>query len=142
MDSGLTNAVVAAADLVGRAGATKFEIAWDCPHVPDEGDDHQCDAVTWTCSAQYKGHRIFTDGRQSPAQAANELALKILDGGRCRCGKTVSLFGGTGCQWTLQGNKWEPGCDATPINMTGVQRGDLVGMNRAARRRLSRKKKQ
>lgn len=135
--------VVAAADLVDRAGATEFQIAWDCPHTPDETGDHTCPDVRWTCSAKYKGHRIFTEPRQHPAQAANALAVKILTGATCRCGELVGLFGAPGCQWTLKGNRWEPSCDARPINMTGlgVERGDLVGMNRAARRRMNRKKK-
>ena len=135
--------VVAAADLVGRAGAKGFEIAWDCPHATDSDSGHSCPEVTWTCSASYKGHRIFTEARSHPAQAANELAVKILTGGSCRCGETVGLFGAPGCQWQLVDDRWEPGCDAPPIDMSGVgvERGDLVGMNRAARRRAKRKRK-
>ena len=87
--------------------------------------------------------RIFTEARSHPAQAANELAVKILTGGSCRCGETVGLFGAPGCQWQLVDDRWEPGCDAPPIDMSGVgvERGDLVGMNRAARRRAKRKRK-
>jgi hypothetical protein len=140
MDNATGQTVVAAAHLVGRAGATEFEIAWDCPHVPDEGDDHNCPDVTWTCSAKYRGHRIFTDPHPYPGQAANALAVKILEGAMCRCGERVVLFDGEGCRWTQQGDRWVPGCDAPPIPMVGVDRGDLVGMNRAARRRMKRRK--
>lgn len=143
MDSPDMDEVVAAAGLVGRAGAIEFEIAWDCPHTPGEPDGHNCPSITWTCSAKYQGHRIFTEPRTHPAQAANALAVKILEGAMCRCGQPVGLFGGGGCQWKRIDKRWEPGCDSPPINMAGlgIERGDLVGMNRAARRRQNRKKK-
>lgn len=134
-------AVVAAADLIGRAGATEF--AWDCPHTPDEGPDHNCPHVTWTCSAKYRGHRIFTDPQPYPGQAANALAVKILEGGLCRCGWPASITKQPdACHWKLVGQRWEPGCDAPPIDgrAEGLERGDLVGLNRAARRRMKRRK--
>lgn len=137
------DAVVAAADLIGRAGANGFEIAWTCPHAPDIDDGHSCPDVTWTCSASFRGRRLFTNPYGHPAQAANALALKILDGAVCRCGQPVVLFTGAGCLWKRTGERWEPSCDAEPLDLgaMGVERGDLVGMNRATRRLLKKRKR-
>lgn len=132
------DAVVAAVDLIGRAGGTSFEIGWTCPHTPDEPPNHNCSDVTWWASAKWRGTRSMTQGRQTPPAAATELARKVLRGAACRCGQTVSLDGGSGCPWRLVGDQWVPGCDEPPIKVAGP-RGDLAAMrtayNRAGRRR-------
>ena len=111
-----TNHVVACADLGHRAGAKDFQIGWDCPHVPDEGDGHNCPNVTWWASVQWRGTRIMVDQHASPSAAALALAERILEGGSCRCGRTITLVGEPDrCQWQLIGARWEPGCDAPSI---------------------------
>lgn len=136
--------VIACVDLAGRAGAKDFQIGWDCPHVADEGDGHHCPDVTWWASVQWRGTRTMVDGHPTPAFAAIALAVRILHGGGCKCGRPVTITAGEPdqCWWRLIGQRWEPGCDAPPIDMAGVQRGDLPAMahrlNRAQRRARKR----
>ena len=125
------DAVVACADLVGRAGASGFEMGWTCPHVPDGPDDHNCPDVTWHAHAQYQGARIMTDEHQSPSTAALALAQRLLDGAKCRCREPVTLSDAQpGCRWQLVGKRWEPGCDVEPVRVDGA-RGDHAAMVRA-----------
>lgn len=145
VDDYMTDAVVASADLVRRAGGVEFEISWDCPHLPTDeiNDDHSCPHVVWTCSAQWKGHRLWSVPHPLPDEAATDLARKVLRGATCKCLKTVVLSESEkGCQWKLRRNRWEPGCHADPLSMPGLIHGDLVGMNRAARRAKRRRRNQ
>lgn len=43
-----------------------------------------------------------------------------------------------GCRWRRVGKRWEPGCDAPPIEMPAGARGDHAAMNRAMRRRIAK----
>jgi hypothetical protein len=125
------DAVIACADLVGRAGASGFEIGWTCPHVPDEPDDHNCPDVTWHATAAYRGARIMTAEHRSPTLAAVALSERLLSGAACRCGEPVTLADDEpGCRWTLAGKRWEPGCDVPPVHVKG-RRGDRVALARA-----------
>lgn len=140
--------VIACADLVGRAGASGFEMAWDCPHVPDEPDDHTCLGVTWSATATYRGARLIADEHRTPSAAALALAERLLSGAVCRCGQPVSLADERpGCRWRLLGKRWEPGCDARSVKIGEGNRGDLPAMHRAlgaagnrAQRRAARKR--
>lgn len=140
--------VLACADLVGRAGAAGFELAWTCPHGPDAADDHTCPHITWSATAAYQGALVFTDRHPDPTTAALALAHRLLKGAACRCGQPVSLSEHTaGCRWRLMGARWEPGCDAPPVRVQG-HRGDHAAMRRAlaettanrAERRAARKR--
>jgi hypothetical protein len=133
------DAVVACADLVGRAGASQFEIGYLHDDVPVED-------AGWYASAFYCGARITVDDQSSPTLAAFGLAERLLRGGMCRCGRRVSLGLSEGCRWSLVGQRWEPGCDAQAIHVEG-ERGDHAAMvqalskqagNRAQRRRARR----
>jgi hypothetical protein len=118
------DAVVACADLVGRAGASGFEIGYLHDDVPVE-------EAGWYASASYKGARLMADEHRSPTAAAMALAERILGGAACRCGKPVALNDEQpGCRWTLMGKRWEPGCDAPPLRVKG-ERGDHAAMVRA-----------
>jgi len=128
-----TGLILACADLMGRVGATAFEFGWECPHSPDVDDGHNCPDVVYNVHAQWKGtRRMFTD--PNPSRAAMLLAVDILQGSVCRCGKPVALNGGgerlDGCLWSIKGNRWEPSCDAPSIEVEGP-RGDLDGMKAA-----------
>jgi hypothetical protein len=81
LDSSL---VVACAELVGRAGAREFQIGY-------LGDD---DDPQWWAHASYGGDRLMVDNHPTPGAAAYALALKILAGGKCRCGRLVALSDG------------------------------------------------
>lgn len=133
------DAVVAAVDLVGRAGATEFEVGYLHDDVPAE-------EAGWYAHAKYRGTRITEENHRGPTEAAEALARRILTGGRCRCGKLVALSdsGATAfptatmadgstwtaedaakagqCRWTRIGKRWEPGCDAPPIRPNRAMR--------------------
>lgn len=67
------DAVIAAADLVGRAGARSFEIGWDCPHGDTVGEDHDCPGVRWYASASYRDREVKLGGHPGPVEAAEAL---------------------------------------------------------------------
>ena len=130
-------AVAAAADLVGRAGATSFEIGWDCPHVPGADEKtHGCGEETWWAAAYYKGGRVMVDSYPQPDQAATALVVRLMTGATCRCTRPVILDdqSGFGCRWSLVGDRWEPGCDAPSVPVHGAQRGDLKAMREALKK--------
>jgi hypothetical protein len=103
------DAVIACADLIGRTGATGFELGYLHDGVPVE-------EAGWYAHANYRGTRIMTDEHRSPSAAALALAERLLAGGMCRCGQPVTLDDDRpGCRWQLMGKRWEPGCDAEPI---------------------------
>lgn len=116
--------VIACADLVGRAGARSFELG----HLRDDPDD-----PGWWAAAHYRGARLTTDEHRSPSGAALALAERLLSGAMCKCGEPVTLSDeGEGCRWRLVGRRWEPGCTAPSVKVTG-RRGDIAAMHRAAR---------
>lgn len=119
--------MVACADLIGRSGATSFQIGY-----LNDDEPHQ-----WYAHAQYRGARITVDDQPDPAAAARGLAERILTGGQCyHCKGLVALhpdgavaFAGaylapTGepwglaqagrarqCLWIRQGRRWVRGCE-------------------------------
>ncbi len=132
MDPMTEDAVVACADLVGRCGARQFEIGYLHDDVPAE-------EAGWYATAFYQGARISVDDQPHPADAAEQLAVKLLAGGTCRCTRPVALDAfSAGCPWRRVGKRWEPGCDAEPITMPAGTRGDTGAMNREMRRRMDK----
>lgn len=134
--------VVACADLVGRAGASGFEIAYLHDDVPVE-------EAGWYAVALFQGTRITVEDHRSPTAAALALAERMLAGAVCRCRKPVTLSDGVeGCRWQLVGKRWEPGCDVEPLHIKG-KRGDYAAMqaalaqpaNRAERRAAKRRRR-
>jgi hypothetical protein len=101
------DAVIACADLVGRTGASGFEIGFLHEDVPVED-------AGWYAVAFYRGARITTDERRNPSEAAMALSERLLRDAACRCGRRVALSGSQPgrCRWRLMGATWEPGCDA------------------------------
>lgn len=121
------DALMAAADLVGRTGAKSFEIGYLHDDVPAA-------EAGWYANAQYKGARITEEGA-GPIEAAEALARRLLAGGKCtRCGGLIALSSsgafaypsatltdGTKwtaedakaakqCRWTRMGRRWEAAC--------------------------------
>lgn len=127
------DALIAAVDLVGRAGAKAFEVGY-------LDDDVPADQARWWAHADYRGNRIIVENESGPVEAAEKLARRILTGGRCRCGKLVALAsdgavayenvtmadGSTWtaeeartagqCRWTREGRKWVSACGAGKQN--------------------------
>jgi hypothetical protein len=117
--------MIACMDLVGRAGASGMEIGFLHDDVPVA-------EAGWYAMATYQGARITAEDHRSPTGAALALAERLLRGATCRCRRPVSLSDGAeGCRWRLVGKRWEPGCDADPITVSGGQRGDHAAMQRA-----------
>lgn len=132
------DAVVACADLVGRTGASGFEIGHLREDVPAE-------EAGWYAVASFKSARFVADEHRSPSAAAIGLAERLLRGAACRCGNQVALSdSASGCRWRLMGKRWEPGCDAPPLHVDG-DRGDYAAIhqamqvNRAERRKAAKK---
>jgi hypothetical protein len=144
------DAVVAAADLIGRTGARGFEIGYLHDDVPvaEQG---------WYAHAQFRGTRITVEGA-GPVEAAEGLARRLLTGGRCRCGGLVALsdsgavaFGGRmadgsdwpleeaaaagQCRWTRMGNRWVSACGA------GVPAQRQQDRHQTPRKKARRKRK-
>jgi hypothetical protein len=122
------DAVLACIDLVGRTGATGFELGYLHDDVPVE-------EAGWYAHAQFEGARISVEDHRGPTEVAEALARRILAGARCRCGRLVALSGSGAvaydatmadgsrwtkkqardagqCRWTRQGARWEMGCGA------------------------------
>ena len=125
------DALVAAAELVGRTGAKGFEIGYLHDDVPIE-------QAGWYAHAQFQGARITEDDHRGPIEAAEALARRLLECGKCtRCGGVVALSAagavifpdvtltdGTRwdektarsapqCRWTRMGSRWVAGCQRT-----------------------------
>lgn len=125
------DALVAAVDLVGRAGAQGFEVGFLHDDVPSA-------EAAWWAHAQYRGARLAVENQIGPVEAAEALAHRILDGGMCtHCGGLITLTGVGAmfypnavspipgmaplteeqarsrpqCRWIRQGPKWMRGCD-------------------------------
>lgn len=123
-------AVVACADLVQRTGASQFQIG----RTEISGPDGKVVALgPWFASCAYQGKPIQVEGFDGPQEAADALAIRLLTGGKCRCGRLVALtpLGATahdgtladGTRWTVQearqagqcrwrrtGDRWNPDC--------------------------------
>lgn len=125
----MMDAVLACADLVGRAGAKDFQIGFlneEATTMAEAG---------WYATAKWRGTRFDSGPQQSPELAAMALATRVLKDADCRCGQTVTLADDEpGCRWQLVGREWKPGCDVPPITVVG-QRGDLAAMRRAMQER-------
>ncbi|MCL2582942.1 MAG: hypothetical protein FWE35_10840 [Streptosporangiales bacterium] len=123
--------MLAAVDLVGRTGAREFEIGFLHEDVP-------VSEAAWWASALYRGARVIVEDHSHPADAAEGLAVRLLTGARCRCGKLVALQPGGAfafykarlidgseftaedaqragqCRWTRIASRWVPGCAGGP----------------------------
>jgi hypothetical protein len=116
--------VVACADLAGRSGAVEFDLGYVHDDVPVE-------QAGWYATATFRGAKLLVQDQPSPEAAALALAHRLLRGATCRCHQAVTLNDTTpGCRWRLVGQRWEPGCTASPIRIPTV-RGDLAAMRRA-----------
>lgn len=139
----------ASAHLADRAGARTWQLAWECPHLPEaeHEDHHRCDHITWKATAEYSLETLEGTA-PTPHEAALALAVRLMSGAACRCGRDVTLAERSSskrCQWHLDGDKWLPGCSVPPLPAGGA-RGDYLGMiaaiqaggGRAARRAAAR----
>lgn len=81
----LMGRLLAAVDQLAHTGMTEFEIRYD----DDLGDLNPVE-VLWIAEGNWKGTRVFSAHFAYPAQAAEDLMAKIINGGMCTsCGKTT-----------------------------------------------------
>lgn len=119
--------VLAAAELVGRTGATDLEVGYLHDDVPAE-------MAAWYAHARFWGARIIAENHKNPVEAVEALAARLLTGAKCGCGKLVQLHDGGAfafrnprmtdgslftaeqaataglCRWTRQGSHWVSAC--------------------------------
>ena len=124
--------LVACADLVGRCGASNFEIGW----LNDPGEPaYTKHGAQWYAHAQLRGARITAEDHPGPTEACDALCVRLLTGAKCKCGKLVALSSagaiayddvtmadGTTwtrdeakrvgqCRWVRDGKRWKRGCE-------------------------------
>jgi hypothetical protein len=122
------DAVTAALDLVGRAGARELNFGYLHEDVP-------IDEAGWWATASYQGTKITVENHAGPVEALEGLARRLLTGAKCvTCGGLIALsdsgaigYPGTimadgtrwskedleqarHCRWRRNGPRWEPGC--------------------------------
>jgi hypothetical protein len=130
------DALIAAADLVGRSGSKEFEIGYLHDDVP-------ADQASWWAQATYQGIRIIAENHPGPIEAAEALARRILEGAKCKCGKLVALSDAGAmfydatmadgsswtaeeaikagqCRWRRYGRRWQQGCEPLPAEYPSV----------------------
>lgn len=109
--------LIAAYDVVGRCGLWDFEVGFD-----DEKDE----GARWYSGARFgDGRAVVVTERANAHEAAEALARKLVNGGRCtHCGRVATLWtqgpeddAGVGqlnrswiCYWTREGRAWVRGC--------------------------------
>jgi hypothetical protein len=125
--AGDEDAVKACADLVGRTGATSFEVGFLHEGVPVA-------EAGWYATAVFKGAKITAEDKASGGEACDALAARLLSGGQCQhCKKLVTLNPAGAmahdvtlidgrkwtaaeqakaglCYWRRDGGRWERGC--------------------------------
>lgn len=104
LDTFDTDALIAAADIIGRSGATGFEVGWLEDDVPAR-------KARWYATAVYRGAKVIVDEQRSPDIAADRLARQIL-GDNCMCWHcrrpiTLSRPHPAQCYWARTGDRWE-----------------------------------
>lgn len=136
------DALVAAVELLGRAGASDIELGhlYDDEEPPPgwpPGAPVPAAACEWYVHARWKGARLTVDGYADPITAAEALARRVLDGARCvKCGREIRLDSTPGgCRWHRNGPHYYRGCDG------GRGGANPAGPNRAARRRRGKGKR-
>jgi hypothetical protein len=134
-------AIVAAAEIVGRAGGKQFEVGYlyDDETPPPgwpEGKPVTAADASWYATARWNGALLKGEG-DHPAEACERLAARILHGGQCvACGNRINLIPGEGrwpesegnCNWYREGKHWLRGCDG------GYETPPLPPLNRKMRR--------
>lgn len=112
------DAIVASAELVGRAGGKDFEVGFLDEDAPIE-------QARWWASATFNGAKVIVDEQPSGALACELLARKLLDGGMCtHCKRVVRIRpqgyvdpawnlgkGTKACSWERVGPTWKRGCE-------------------------------
>jgi hypothetical protein len=131
--------VVACADLAARGGAIDFKIGYFDNLDPDGAPlAAGLPAKLWFAEVEWSGTQLSTENHPTAAAAADAMALKLLDGARCRCGKVIVVESESPtatpkqrmwCYWRRHNARWRPGCTAPPIKVSTA--GDLDEIDEA-----------
>jgi len=102
--------MIAAYDLIRRAGAGSVEVGYLHDDVPVQEAD-------WWANAQFRGVRITVEHRAGPVEAVEALARRLINGATCTyCRHIITISGQPRdgiCRWTRHGNRWVRGCTGT-----------------------------
>lgn len=100
----LDEEIIAGVDLVGRTGAKDLQFGYLHDDVPVE-------QAGWYAHAQYRGARVTVEDQPGPIQALETLCRRLLEGGRCRCGRLVALSDDGAVAWDrahlVDGTRWD-----------------------------------
>ena len=122
------DALYAAADLIGRTGATELQFGYLHDGVPVA-------EAAWWAHAQYRGARVVVEDHRDPVAAIEALARRLLTGGRCtHCGGETVLSGDGSspiqCRYRRVGARWVRGCEGVERPGERGRRGKRPGRGR------------
>lgn len=84
-DRMLLGRVVAAMELLGRAGVSDVELAYD-------EEERYPDKVLWWAKGNWRGTRVYSAHFPYPAHAVEDVLARTINGGQCRrCGRTTVI---------------------------------------------------
>ena len=87
-DRMLMGRFLAAVDQLAHTGMTEFEAAYD-----DELGELSPVEVLWRCEGKWQGTRLFSAHFSYPAQAAEDLLGRVVNGGLCTSCRNVVVIG-------------------------------------------------
>jgi hypothetical protein len=110
-----TDAILACAELVGRAGGDEFKVGY-------EDETKRVEDARWFAQASFQGKLVRVEEQPSGALACEFLARQLLDGGLCtHCRRVVRIRpqgyiedvykGPKPCAWHRVGPTWKRGCE-------------------------------
>jgi hypothetical protein len=124
--------LIAAVDIVGRAGGMDFECGYDDSKTAPNWWYANCRTRDGQSRSGF--HNRISSEHPGPAEAAEKLARKLINGGTCtHCGRVITLSrtglavagdGSAVCFWTRQGKRWERGC--TELVEEGVRQAEVI----------------
>jgi hypothetical protein len=82
--------IFAAVDLAHRTGATGFDFN-HAETIDETPEGVRSARITWYVEGYYDGVRLIEQDHDTMSQAAWAFAIRVLHGGKCRCGKVASL---------------------------------------------------
>lgn len=101
--------LIEAIELIGRCGASEFEVGYLV-------DDPPPGTANWYASAKFRKGTLVTEPRMTPGDAAETLASILRKDAKCAwCGRPISwgdrpARGAKVCWWRKIGGRWERGC--------------------------------
>lgn len=99
-----TERLIAAVEMIGRTGATGYEVGFDDDTTP----------TTWWAQAFYRGARKAVDGHPGPVAATEDLLRRLVSGGQCVHCRRATTLGATAlpgrCAYVRRGATYLRSC--------------------------------